>query len=89
MTYQEQPGDATSTGAQRLCRAGYSNACPGGVVQFNPPAPAATSAAPPAAPVNPTAVSSSEYDYKAAMRQYEQAQQLYQSKLQGGPGGNP
>jgi hypothetical protein len=84
MTYHPQ-GDTTSAGAQRLCRAGYSTACPGGVVQFNSPTPAATSAASPG-----------EYDYKAAMqqyqqamRQYEQAQQAYQNKLRGGPGGNP
>jgi hypothetical protein len=86
MVFVNQPGSPPNPEAlARLCRAGYNNACPGGAVQFNPPAPAATSAAPPG-----------EYDYKAAMRQYEQAQrqyeqaqQLYQSKLQGGPGRNP
>jgi hypothetical protein len=74
-----------NTELQGLCRAGQSNACPGGAVQFSPPAPAAASAASPG-----------EYDYKAAMRQYEQsmrqyehAQQVYQSALQGGPGRNP
>lgn len=77
-TYQDLTGPANQEALQRLCRAGQTNACPGGAVHFNPPAPAATSAAPPG-----------EYDYKAAMRQYEQAQQLYQSKLQGGPGRNP
>jgi hypothetical protein len=87
MTYQALPGDTTSPGAQRLCQAGYTNACAGSAVQFNSRAPAATSTAAPAAP---------KYDYQAAMRQYEQeqrqyeqAQQLYQSKLKGGPRGNP
>jgi hypothetical protein len=48
-------------------------------------APPSISAAPPAAPdiiSNPTAVPSSDtYDYEAAKRQYEQAEQLYQSQL--------
>jgi hypothetical protein len=52
-----------------------------------------TSTAPPAAPdvfSNPTAVSSNEYtNYEVARRQYEQAQQLYQNELWGGPGGKP
>ena len=54
-------------------------------------APPSTSAAPPAAPdiiSNPTAVRSSEtYDYEAAKRQYEQAEQLYQSQLRASAGG--
>jgi len=57
------------------------------------PAPPSTSAASAAAPdvlSNPTAGPSNEYqNYEAAMRQYEQAQQLYQSELQGGAAGKP
>lgn len=76
-SYQAHPGDVTSPGAQRLCRAGYTNACPGGSVQLHPSAPAAPSR---------------ENDYQAAawrqyeqaQRQYEQAQQLYQSNLRAG-----
>jgi len=57
------------------------------------PAPPSTSAASPAAPdvlSNPTAAPSNEYqNHEAARRQYEQAQQLYQSELQGGVAGAP
>ena len=56
-------------------------------------APPSTSAAPAAAPdiiSNPTAVPSSEtYDYQAAKRQYEQAEQLYQSQLRASAGQKP
>jgi hypothetical protein len=53
-------------------------------------APPSTATAPPVAPdvlSNPSAVPSSEYDYQAARGQYERAEQLYQSKLQGDGGG--
>ena len=57
------------------------------------PAPPSISAASPAALdvlSNPTAAPSDEFqNYKSAVRQYEQAQQLYQSELQGAAAGKP
>jgi hypothetical protein len=55
------------------------------------PVPPSTPAASPPVPdvvLNPTAAPSNEYqNYEAAMRQYEQAQQLYQSELRASGGG--
>jgi hypothetical protein len=91
-----QPPTATLFAAPVPVASSLQAAAPGAQSPLPPPAapaPSSISAASPAAPdvfSNPTAVFSDEYkNYEAAKRQYEQAQQLYQSELQGGAAGKP